>query len=91
MIKSLTFSNFFSSQEMSSFNVNSVRSHFPILNRSNRGKSIAYLDNAATSQKPNSVIDCLSNYYRNTNSNVHRGIYELAEEAEAQYASPEKS
>ncbi|MEE3061835.1 MAG: SufS family cysteine desulfurase [Verrucomicrobiota bacterium] len=86
----LTNLNFFSSQEMSSFNVNSVRSHFPILNRSNRGKSIAYLDNAATSQKPNSVIDCLSNYYRNTNSNVHRGIYELAEEAEAQYASARK-
>ena len=76
---------------MSSFNVDTVRSHFPILKRTNRGKPIAYLDNAATSQKPDCVIDCLSDYYRNTNSNVHRGIYELAEEAETQYASSRKS
>ena len=67
------------------FNVDRIRQDFPILSKSNRGKPLAYLDNAASSQKPNCVIDCLAKYYKEQNSNVHRGVYALAEEAEIEY------
>lgn len=67
-------------------NIKETRNDFPILGRTNRGKPIAYLDNAASSQKPACVIDAISNYYRQFNSNVHRGVYELAEDAESLYA-----
>ena len=66
-------------------NTEKIRSSFPILNKLNRGKPIAYLDNAASSQKPEAVIRCIADYYRNSNSNVHRGVYELAEESERKY------
>ena len=59
-----------------------IRKDFPILSRKNRGKPLVYLDNAATTQKPQSVIDAISSYYSQNNSNVHRGVYELAEDAE---------
>ena len=68
-----------------SYPVKEIRSSFPILKESNRGKPLAYLDNAASSQKPQIVIDSLSTFYAKNNSNVHRGIYELAEKAETQY------
>lgn len=61
--------------------VNAIRKDFPILNRKVNGKNLVYLDNAATSQKPQSVIKCLSEYYENYNANIHRGIHTLAEEA----------
>lgn len=67
-----------------------IREDFPILGRSNRGKPLVYLDNAATSQKPQAVIDAISNYYKHDNSNVHRGVYELAEDAENLYGSARK-
>ena len=67
------------------FDVEKIRKDFPVLERKNRGKPIAFLDNAATSQKPAPVIDAISKYYRESNSNVHRGVYELAEEAENLY------
>ena len=67
------------------FDVEKIRKDFPVLERKNRGKPIAFLDNAATSQKPTPVIDAISKYYRESNSNVHRGVYELAEEAENLY------
>ena len=67
-----------------------VRDDFPILSRSNRGKPLVYLDNAATSQKPISVINAVRDYYLENNSNVHRGVYELAENAENQYRSSRK-
>lgn len=67
------------------FKIDQVRKDFPILSRLNRGKPLAYLDNAASSQKPNCVIDCLADYYKEQNSNVHRGVYALAEEAELKY------
>lgn len=70
---------------MQSFDSYSIRQDFPILSRSNRGKPLVYLDNAASSQKPQCVIDAVANYYANTNSNVHRGVYELAEQAEVLY------
>ena len=72
------------------FDVHEVRKDFPILTRNNRGKPIAYLDNAASSQKPLPVIESITNYYRNNNSNVHRGIYELAEDAENHYIGARK-
>ena len=65
--------------------INAIRDDFPILKKLNRGKPLAYLDNAASSQKPNCVIDAVANYYLKQNSNVHRGVYALAEEAETHY------
>jgi cysteine desulfurase / selenocysteine lyase len=61
--------------------VYSIRQQFPVLNREVKGKPLIYFDNAATSQKPQPVIDALVNYYTNYNANVHRGIHTLAEEA----------
>ena len=59
----------------------SIRRDFPILNRKVHGKTLVYLDNAATTQKPASVIKALKDYYETTNANVHRGIHALSEEA----------
>jgi cysteine desulfurase / selenocysteine lyase len=58
-----------------------IRRDFPILERRINGKPLVYLDSAATSQKPNQVIDAESDFYRNHNANAHRGIYQLGEEA----------
>ncbi|MGZ8559436.1 MAG: aminotransferase class V-fold PLP-dependent enzyme, partial [Chitinophagaceae bacterium] len=65
--------------------INAIRKQFPILNRDIKGKPLVYLDNAATSQKPKTVIDALINYYTGYNANIHRGIHTLAEEATAAY------
>jgi cysteine desulfurase/selenocysteine lyase len=62
-------------------NVAQLRKDFPILNRTVHGRPLIYLDNAATSQKPQVVIDALSNYYTQTNANVHRGVHQLSEQA----------
>ena len=62
----------------------SVR-QFPVLNREVKGKPLVYFDNAATSQKPQVVIDALVNYYTGYNANIHRGIHTLAEEATAAF------
>jgi cysteine desulfurase / selenocysteine lyase len=67
------------------FDVESIRKHFPILKREVKGKRLVYLDNAATAQKPQEVIDALVEYYSMHNANVHRGIHTLAEEATAAY------
>jgi len=63
------------------FDVDTIRKDFPILGREIHGKKLVYLDNAATSQKPQSVIDAITRYYEEYNSNVHRGIHTLSEEA----------
>ncbi len=68
-----------------------IKRDFPVLSRKNRGKPLVYLDNAATTQKPQPVIDALSNYYSRNNSNVHRGVYELAEDAENLYRLARKT
>lgn len=74
-----------------SFDVNKLREQFPILNQSVNGKPLIYLDNAATNQKPLSVINSISNYYETINSNVHRGLHTLSERAtEAYEGSREK-
>ncbi|HLQ06512.1 MAG TPA: cysteine desulfurase [Nitrososphaerales archaeon] len=72
--------------------VERVRADFPILKREVHGKKLVYLDNAATTQKPQSVIDALVDYYSRYNSNVHRSVHTLGEEATAAYeASREKT
>lgn len=58
-----------------------IRTDFPILGQSIRGKRLVYLDNAATSQKPKSVIQALEKYYENDNANIHRGVHLLSERA----------
>ena len=63
-----------------------LRKDFPILKRTVRdNKRLVYLDNASTTQKPNQVIDSITNYYRNYNSNIHRAVYSIAEEATEAY------
>lgn len=68
-----------------SFDVQSIRTQFPILSRKVNEKNLIYFDNAATSQKPQAVIDALSDYYSRYNANIHRGIHTLAEEATLAY------
>lgn len=60
--------------------IQSIRSDFPILSREVKGKPLVYLDNAASTQKPQVVIDAISHFFENTNANVHRGIHTLSEE-----------
>jgi cysteine desulfurase/selenocysteine lyase len=62
-----------------------LRADFPILRREVHGKPLAYLDNAASSQKPQAVMDAISDYYRRYHANVHRGIHTLSEEATWEY------
>ena len=68
-------------KEISQAKLQSIRDDFPILSRSIYGKPLVYFDNAATTQKPNQVIDAISNYYRNDNANVHRGVHYLSQYA----------
>jgi len=58
-----------------------IRADFPILQREMNGKPMVFLDTAASSQKPQQVIDAISDYYENTHANVHRGLYQLSQEA----------
>jgi len=67
------------------FDVHRIREDFPILARKVRGKDLVYLDNAATTQKPQAVIDRIVRYYSEENSNVHRGVHYLSEVATAAY------
>ncbi|MBL7735361.1 MAG: cysteine desulfurase [Chitinophagaceae bacterium] len=68
-----------------SYEVEQVRREFPILRREVKGKPLIYFDNAATTQKPQQVIDALTGYYTGYNANIHRGIHTLAEEATAAF------
>ncbi|HUP92857.1 MAG TPA: SufS family cysteine desulfurase [Solimonas sp.] len=67
------------------FDLEAVRAQFPILRQNVRGKRLAYLDNAATTQKPEAVLGAMDRYYRTSNANVHRAAHMLAERATAQY------
>ena len=67
------------------FDVESIRKDFPILRQQLRGHPLVYLDNAATTQKPQLVLDTLARYYAAGNANIHRGVYELSEDATAAY------
>ncbi len=77
-----------SSVMIKEFSFDSIRDDFPILQREvHPGVKLTYLDSAATSQKPQSVIEAMNNYYRAMNANIHRGVHTLAEEATATYES----
>ena len=67
------------------FDVQKVRKDFPILDRKIHGNPLVYFDNAATTQKPQAVIDSLVDYYQNYNANVHRGVHSLSVEATDKY------
>ena len=67
------------------FDVQKIRSDFPILKRKVNGNDFVYFDNAATSQKPNVVIESISDYYKNYNSNIHRGVHSVSQEATEAY------
>ena len=69
------------------FDVEKIREDFPILHQEINGKPLVYLDNAATSQKPKSVINSIEKYYRGYNSNIHRGVHTLSENATEAYES----
>lgn len=74
-----------------SFDVNAVRADFPILSQMVNDKPLIYLDNGATTQKPNAVIDAISNYYRFDNSNVHRGAHTLSDRATGLFEEARKT
>jgi cysteine desulfurase / selenocysteine lyase len=67
------------------FNVENIRKDFPILSRKVNGQPLVYFDNAATSQKPQQVIDSIVDYYSNYNANIHRGVHRLSQEATDKY------
>ena len=73
------------------FDVHSIREDFPILKRKVNGHPLVYLDNAATSQKPQQVIDCIVDYYSNYNANIHRGVHTLSQEATDAYELARKT
>lgn len=66
---------------LTQFDIMALRREFPILQQIHNGRPLAFLDSGASSQKPRRVIDCLEDYYRRYNANVHRGVYRLSEEA----------
>ena len=72
-------------KEVEPLDVASIREDFPILEREVGGEPLVYLDNAATSQTPERVIDAIGHYYRHYNANVHRGIHQLSQEASIAY------
>ena len=72
------------------FDVKNIREDFPILKKQINGKQLIYFDNAATSQTPTCVINSISDYYNNYNSNIHRGVHSLSEEATEAYEEARK-
>ncbi len=70
---------------LAKLDVAALRKDFPILGRPVRGRPLVYLDNAATTQKPQCVLDAILDYYRNDNANIHRGVHELSERATEAY------
>lgn len=73
-----------------SIDINKIRKDFPILSTKVRGKDLVYLDNAATTQKPQCVIDKIKEYYETLNSNVHRGVHLLSQKASKEYEDTRK-
>ncbi|WP_318840733.1 cysteine desulfurase [Reichenbachiella ulvae] len=72
-------------------NIEKIRKDFPILHQEVNGKPLIYFDNAATSQKPQSVIDALTHYYNTDNANIHRGIHTLAERSTTAFENTRKA
>jgi cysteine desulfurase / selenocysteine lyase len=75
----------------SRFDVERVRQDFPILKQKVRGRALVYLDNAATSQKPQVVIDAIARYYKGSNANIHRGVHFLSEHATEEHEAARKT
>ena len=73
------------------FDIQKIRKDFPILNRTVNGKPLVYLDNGATAQKPQVVIDAITKYYTNQNSNIHRGVHTLSREITIAYENARKT
>ncbi len=73
------------------FDINKIREDFPILKTEVYGKPLVYLDNAATTQKPQIVIDTIANYYEHLNSNIHRGVHKLSQLATDKYEAARKT
>jgi cysteine desulfurase/selenocysteine lyase len=74
-----------STQDADGLDVAAIREDFPILQREFNGHDLVYLDNAATSQTPDQVVDEIARYYREYNANVHRGLHQLSQEASIAY------
>lgn len=74
-----------------SFDIKKIREDFPILKRKVNGVPLVYLDNAATSQKPQQVIDVIVDYYSNFNANIHRGVHKLSQEATDAFENARKT
>ena len=68
-----------------------IKEEFPILSKKINNKSLIYLDNASTTQKPKSVIEAIQNYYESTNSNIHRGVHHLSQKATEEYEDSRKT
>lgn len=77
-------------EQKTRFNVEKIRSQFPTLHREVYGKPLIYFDNGATSQKPQVVIDAISQYYELENANIHRGVHLLSQEATTAYENARK-
>jgi len=77
-------------EKLRPYDVEKIRQDFPILDQKVRDKQLVYLDNAATSQKPKSVIDSLVHYYETDNANIHRGVHTLSERATLSYENSRK-
>lgn len=73
--------SFTSDIQLRTFDVAEIRKDFPILERTINGNPLVYLDNAASSQKPDQVLKAMDDYYRHTHANVHRGVHQLSQEA----------
>jgi len=73
------------------FNINKIRKDFPALHQEVYGKPLVYLDNAATTLKPQVVIDSITNYYSTINSNVHRGVHYLSQQATEEFENTRKN
>ena len=73
------------------YDVEAIRRDFPILHQKVYGHELVYLDNAATSQKPRSVIDAISRYYENGNANIHRGVHYLSEHATEEHEAARRT
>ena len=71
--------------QLAPFDIDTIRAQFPLLAQESNGFPLAYLDNAATSQKPRAVLNAVNNFYLHDNANVHRGLYELSRRATEQY------
>jgi cysteine desulfurase/selenocysteine lyase len=73
------------------FDITKIREEFPILTKTINGKPLIYFDNGATAQKPKQVIDAITNYYTNQNSNIHRGVHTLSREITIAYEDARKT